>query len=46
MFPKNEGPADRVIRVVAGVVLIAMGLFLLSGIEASAGGIAVAAFGG
>lgn len=46
MFSKNEGPADRVIRVVAGILLIAAGLFLLGGIEASVVGIVVAAFGG
>ena len=46
MFPKNEGPADRTIRVVAGFVLIAVGLFVLGGVEASVAGIVVAAFGG
>lgn len=46
MFPKNEGPADRAIRVVAGFVLIAVGLFVLGGVEASVAGIVVAAFGG
>jgi hypothetical protein len=46
MFPKNEGPADRTIRVVAGFVLIAVGLFVLGGVEASVAGITVAAFGG
>jgi Protein of unknown function (DUF2892) len=45
MFPKNEGFADRTIRVVGGILLIAAGLFLLGGIEASAVGIVVAAFG-
>jgi uncharacterized membrane protein HdeD (DUF308 family) len=45
MFAKNEGPADRAIRVVAGIVLIAVGLFPLAGLEVSALGIAVAAFG-
>jgi len=43
MFAKNEGPADRAIRVVAGIVLIAVGLFPLAGLEVSALGIAVAA---
>ncbi len=46
MFSKNEGSADRVIRVVGGLLLIAVGLFLLSGVEASVVGIVVAAFGG
>jgi uncharacterized membrane protein len=46
MLWKNEGPADRFIRVVVGIGLIAVGLFLLGGIEASVLGIVVAAFGG
>jgi hypothetical protein len=46
MFSKNEGPTDRVIRVVGGFLLIAAGLFVLGGIEASVVGIVVAAFGG
>ncbi len=45
MFAKNEGPADRIIRVVAGALLIAVGLVLLGGLEASVVGIVVAAFG-
>ncbi len=48
MFPKNEGPADRAIRVAAGIVLIPVGLFVLTGVtgvEASAVGIGVAAIG-
>lgn len=45
MFAKNEGPADRAIRVVAGALLIAVGLVLLGGLEASVVGIVVAAFG-
>lgn len=45
MFPTNEGPADRAIRAVAGFVLIAVGLFVLGGVEASVAGIVVAAFG-
>ena len=35
MFAKNEGPADRTIRVVAGILLIAVGLLPLEGLEAS-----------
>jgi Protein of unknown function (DUF2892) len=46
MFPRNEGPVDRTIRVVAGFVLIAVGLFVLGGVEASVAGVVVAAFGG
>jgi hypothetical protein len=46
MFAKNEGPVDRTIRVVAGFALIAVGLFVLRGVEASVAGIVVAAFGG
>jgi hypothetical protein len=46
MFSKNEGPVDRVIRVLAGIVLIAVGLVVLGPVEASVAGIVVAAFGG
>jgi Protein of unknown function (DUF2892) len=46
MFPKNEGPLDRAIRVVAGIVLLAIGLSVLGGLGASVLGIVVAAFGG
>src|SRR5918994_6423382 len=46
MFSKNEGPTDRAIRVVAGFVLIAVGLFVLGGVEASVAGSVAAAFGG
>jgi hypothetical protein len=45
MFRKNEGPVDRAIRVVGGLGLTAVGLFLLGGLEASTVGIVVAAFG-
>ena len=45
MFQKNEGPVDRTIRVVAGIVLIAVGLLPLEGLEASVAGVVVAAFG-
>jgi hypothetical protein len=45
MFAKNEGPIDRAIRLFAGILLGAVGLFLLGGIEASAVGIVVGAFG-
>ena len=45
MFQKNEGPIDRTIRVVAGILLIAVGLLVLGGLEASVVGVVVAAFG-
>jgi hypothetical protein len=45
MFQKNEGFADRIIRVLAGVLLVAVGVLVLGGIEGSAGGIVVAGFG-
>ena len=45
MFQKNEGPVDRTMRVVAGIVLIAVGLLPLEGLEASVAGVVVAAFG-
>lgn len=45
MFQKNEGPADRSIRLVAGAVAIAVGLSVLGALEASVLGIVVAAFG-
>ena len=45
MFQKNEGPVDRTIRVVAGILLIAVSLLLLGGLEASVAGVVVAAFG-
>jgi len=46
MFSKNEGPTDRTIRVVAGFVLIAVGLLVLGGVDASVAGIVVTALGG
>jgi hypothetical protein len=46
MFTKNEGPIDRAVRVLAGFVLIAVGLFVLGGVEASVAGIVVVVFGG
>lgn len=46
MLTKNEGHVDRGIRVVGGIVLIAVGLFVLEGMEASVTGIVVAVFGG
>jgi len=32
MFTRNEGWADRVIRVVAGLALFAIGFFVLQGV--------------
>ena len=45
MFAKNEGPVDRTIRVVAGILLVAVSLWLLGGLGASIAGVVVAAFG-
>ena len=45
MFQKNEGPVDRTIRVVAGILLIGVGLLVLGGLEASVAGVVVTAFG-
>ena len=45
MFAKNEGLIDRTIRVVAGIVFIAVGLFPLEALEVSIAGIVAAAFG-
>ena len=45
MFPKNEGPLDRAIRIVAGVLLLPGGLFLLDGLDGAIGGLVVAAVG-
>lgn len=45
MFPKNEGPADRAIRLAAGLVLLPAGLFPLGGLGGSVVGLVVAAIG-
>jgi hypothetical protein len=45
MIPKNEGPVDRAIRIVVGIVLLPAGLFLLDGLQGSVVGLVVAAFG-
>jgi uncharacterized membrane protein HdeD (DUF308 family) len=45
MFPKNEGPTDRAIRVTAGIVLLAVGLFALDALAGSVVGIVVAVIG-
>ncbi len=45
MFQRNEGPVDRTIRVVLGVLLLVVGLWLLNGLGGAAGGIVVAVIG-
>lgn len=45
MFRKNEGSLDRAIRIVAGMVFISAGLFLLEGIQGSAVGLVLSALG-
>ena len=45
MFPKNEGPVDRVIRIVVGLVLIPSGLFLLDGLDGAVPGVVVGIVG-
>jgi hypothetical protein len=44
-FPRNEGYADRAIRLAAGVVLVSVGLLVLGGLQASVVGLVVAAIG-
>jgi len=45
MFKRNEGTVDRVIRAVAGLVLIWLGLWPLHGLQAAAWGIVVGVVG-
>lgn len=45
MVPKNEGPVDRAIRVVVGVVLLPVGLLVLGGVQPSVVGLVVATLG-
>jgi hypothetical protein len=45
MFKKNEGILDRFVRVILGVVLLPVGLFLLGGLQGSVLGLVVAGFG-
>lgn len=45
LFPHNEGPTDRVIRLGLALVLIPVGLFTLNGIDASVTGVIVAGVG-
>ncbi len=45
MFKRNEGILDRIVRVVLGVILLPIGLFVLGGSQASPAGIVTAAIG-
>ncbi len=45
MFKKNEGYIDRIIRVVLGLVLLPVGLFVLVGLHASVAGIVTTGIG-
>ena len=45
MFQRNEGPVDRTVRIVLGVLLLLVGLWLLNGLGGAAGGIIVAVIG-
>ncbi len=42
MFKKNLGPIDRILRLIVGIALIPIGLFLLGGWWGDAAGILVA----
>ena len=45
MLHRNEGPLDRVLRLIAGIVLVPLGLFVLSGVSGGILGLVVAAVG-
>lgn len=45
MWKKNEGPVDRAIRLVAGALVIVIGLLVLEGLQGSALGLVASAFG-
>lgn len=45
MFHRNEGPLDRALRLVAGIVLLPLGLFVLGGVDGAIVGLAFAAVG-
>jgi hypothetical protein len=44
MFKRNEGLLDRIVRVVLGLVLLPIGLFLLGGLQGTVLGLVVAGF--
>ncbi len=46
MFKKNEGIVDRIVRVILGLLLLPVGLFLLGGLQGGAFGLVAAGFGG
>lgn len=45
MFQVNEGTLDRALRVLVGVVLVPVGLFVFGGAGAGVVGLVVAGFG-
>jgi DUF2892 family protein len=45
MFHRNEGALDRGLRLVAGIVLVPLGLFALGGADGAIVGLVFAAFG-
>jgi Protein of unknown function (DUF2892) len=45
MFHRNEGPLDRGLRLVAGMVLLPVGLFVLGGVNGAIVGLIPAVFG-
>jgi hypothetical protein len=45
MFHRNEGPLDRALRLVAGIVLLPLGLFVLGGVDGAIVGLAAAGAG-
>ena len=45
MFRKNVGPVDRAIRLTGGAWFLAVGLFLLGGLQGTGVGLALAALG-
>lgn len=45
MFKRNEGISDRIVRIVLGVMLLWVGLFLLGGFQGSVPGILIAGLG-
>ena len=45
MWRKNVGPVDRAIRMTGGILLLAVGPFLLDGLQGSVVGLVVGALG-